>query len=72
MDDEPITTDENPSVGYMCRVDFEDELGYAAGGVRVHPSIKDIKHNRKCVGGCGIVEVEVRFRRIVEPGTNEH
>jgi hypothetical protein len=58
-------------IGYMCRTDFEHELGYASGGVRVHPSVEDIKHCRKCVGGCGIVEVEVRLVRIVEAGTDD-
>jgi hypothetical protein len=62
--------DPHVEIGYMCQTDFEHELGYAAGGSRVHPSVEDIKHTRRCVGGCGIVEVEVRFRRVVEAGTD--
>jgi len=54
----------------MCQTDFECELGYVAGGVRVHSSIEDIKRTRRCVGGCGIVEVEVRLVRVVEAGTD--
>jgi hypothetical protein len=55
--------------GYMCKVDFDHELGHSMGGSTVYPSVKDLKKHRKCVTGndapCGIVEVEVRVRRIV-------
>lgn len=60
---------ENPGddfvTGYMCMTDFEWELGMACGGNTVYPSEEDCRRHRKCVAGCGIVEVEVRFRRVV-------
>lgn len=55
-------------VGYMCLVDFECELGAAMGGNGVYPSVEDLKANRKCVEGCGIVEVRVVGVRVVQPG----
>jgi hypothetical protein len=58
-------------IGYMCRTDFEYELGAASGGNAVYPSMADIKARRSCAAACGIVEVEVRFRRLVEPGSRE-
>ena len=56
---------------YMCLIDFECELGLASGGNRVYPSIEDIREHSKCVGGCGIVEVEVRATRVVQEPSDE-
>ena len=56
-----------PIVGYMCKVDFECELGMADGGNRVFPSVENLKKHRKCYDQCGIVEVEVSFKSVVEP-----
>lgn len=53
-------------IGYMCKVDFECELGEYHGGNLVYPSIEDIKHHRKCTEQCGIVEVEVVLKRVVQ------
>lgn len=53
--------------GFMCKIDFEDELGAACGGNKIFPSVEDLKANKRCAESCGIVEVEVRFVRIVQP-----
>lgn len=55
-------------VGYMDKVDFDYEIGNAKGGNKVFPSIKDLKENKPCTKECGIVEVEIRLRRVVEKG----
>lgn len=49
------------TIGYMCKVDFDHELGAAKGGNVVYPSVEDLRENRNCVnsGGCGIVKVKV-------------
>lgn len=52
--------------GYMCKVDFDWELGCASGGNIVYPSEKDLRERRKCVDECGIVEVRVQFVRVVQ------
>jgi len=63
---EPIWGDEQGVViGYMDKVDFDYELGGAKGGNRIFPSVKDLEENKKCVKSCGIVEVEVRLRRVI-------
>lgn len=59
------------AVGYMCLTDWEFEIGNASGGNRVYPSIEDIKRSRKCVAGCGIMEVRVTGIRVVEPAHEE-
>lgn len=55
--------------GFMCLTDFQEELGSAAGGNTVYPSISDLKENRKCVEQCGIIEVRVVGVRIVQQST---
>ena len=53
---------------YMCKVDFDYELGEAAGGNRIFSSLEDAKENLKCWKGCGIVEVKVTYVRTVVEG----
>lgn len=64
----PMWADDNSDyvIGYMCLTDFECELGGATGGNTVHPSVEDLRKRRGCVDRCGIVEVEVRARRVVQ------
>lgn len=54
--------------GYMCKVDFQCELGCACGGNVVYPSLKDIKERRSCLPQCGIVKVAVVCTEIVDEG----
>jgi hypothetical protein len=55
--------------GFMCRIDWDHELGRAADGNRVYPSVKALEEHHGCVLECGIVEVEVRLVRVVAEGT---
>ena len=61
---------QNYTKGFMYQTDFDHELGNACGGNTIYPSIEDIKKNRRCVGGCGIVEVNVHFVKVVQKGTD--
>lgn len=61
----------SPVIGYMCLIDFECELGAALGGNTIYPDIEDCIERRKCTDHCGIVEVEVRARRIVREPAKE-
>lgn len=56
-------------IGYMCRIDWECEIGASMRGTRIYPSLEDLRRERSCVADCGIVEVEVRIKRLVEKGT---
>ena len=56
-------------IGYMCATDWECEIGIASGGNRVFPSLEDALERLGCAKGCGVVEVEVRFRRVAAGGT---
>lgn len=52
--------------GYMCKTDFDCELGSAMRGNVVYPSVEDLKRSKMCTDECGIVEVMVTRRRIVQ------
>lgn len=56
-----------PIEGYMCKTDFDFELGIASDGIEVYSSIEDLKEWRPCVEGCGIVKVEVRLVEVIQP-----
>lgn len=50
---------------FMCMVDYEVELGSAAGGASVYSSLEDLVENRPCVFDCGVMEVEITKVRVV-------
>ena len=57
--------------GYMCKIDFDFELGAAADGNKVYPSVNALSKGHDCADDCGIVEVEVKLVRVVSEGTGE-
>ena len=54
---------------FMDGIDWQHELGEAGSGTRLYPTAEDARAGEKCIdtGGCGIVEVEIRLIRWVEP-----
>jgi hypothetical protein len=55
-------------IGYMCATDWRYEIGSAADGNRVYPSVDALKRELNCWEECGIVEVEVKIKAtILEP-----
>jgi len=56
----------SPVIGYMCLTDFRCELGGAPGGNTIYSDIEECIEHHKCTKHCGIVEVEVRARRVVQ------
>jgi hypothetical protein len=58
--------DEEDEYLYMCKTDYDYELGNAAGGVPVYSSLADLKEQRSCVRECGIVKVKVTLVEVVE------
>lgn len=51
---------------FMCKTDWDYEIGNAAGGNVVYASVEDLKSNRRCVESCGIVEVKVSLVRVIQ------
>lgn len=54
---------------FMDGIDWQHHLEADASGTRLFPCITTLKRKSPCIdtGGCGVVEVEVRFIRWVEP-----
>lgn len=51
---------------YVCGVDWHHEIGEAPD-VIVYPSVKALKKRRSCWEECGIVELELKVTKWVEP-----
>ena len=51
--------------GYMCKVDFDHELGCALGGNTVYPSLKDLRDNHsEC--HFGSVKVKISLEEVIK------
>ena len=53
-------------VCYMDKVDFDYELGEASGGNRVYASEADLRKRQPCTKECGVVQVEVALKKVVQ------
>ncbi len=58
-----------PRYGYMCKTDFDYELGEAMYGTKIYPSEEDLRRNYSCVEECGIVKVKVIFQKTIQKST---
>ena len=53
---------------FMDGIDWQHHLEADADGTVLYPSERSLRANKTCLkGGCGVVEVEVRLIRWVEP-----
>lgn len=61
--------DEEPRRCFMDGIDWQHHLDADISGTRLFPDIDSLKKGQTCVveGQCGVVEVEVRLIRWVEP-----
>ena len=50
--------------GYMCKIDWDWELGEAMGGTTIYPSLKDLKANHDF--NCGIVKVRISLEEVID------
>lgn len=57
--------------GFMCKIDWDYELGAASDGNKVFPSADALRRAHSSVDACGIVEVAVTLVRVVSEGTGE-
>lgn len=60
--------------GYICTITHDHELGCDAMGTTIYPSVGALKKNTKCWKKsknryCGIVEVEITYKRTMQEGT---
>lgn len=52
---------------YVCGVDFQHEIGDGANDVKLYSSLEVLKKERTCWKECGIVELDIRVKKWVEP-----
>ena len=64
MEDKVIT-------GYMDKIDFECEAGDNPNGNIFYPSEEALLKEMSCAEFCGIVEVEIRLKRVISEGKDE-
>ena len=57
-----------PIYGYMCKTDYQWELGEAHPFTEIYPNIKTLKKARQCVKDCGIVKVRIELEEVIEAG----
>ncbi len=56
-------------IGYMCFIDYNWELSHT--NVHVYESVKALQEARNCGPYCGIIEVEVSFKKFMIEPTGE-
>ncbi|MDB5607762.1 MAG: hypothetical protein JWP25_4662 [Bradyrhizobium sp.] len=59
---------ERPVRSFMDGIDWQHHLGADASGTELFPNEESLREKKTCLtGGCGVVEVETRLIRWVEP-----
>lgn len=56
---------------YSCETDWDWEIGEASdleGKMPLYSSIEELKENRSCWDSCGIVELEITFKKVAHLG----
>ena len=51
---------------YVCGVDWQQEIG-ECNDIKLYSSVKALKKARTCWEECGIVELEIKVKKWVEP-----
>ena len=53
---------------YLCQTDWDTDIPMGAQDIKIVTNLKHLKQTRKCVKECGIVEVEIKLKRVVKKG----
>lgn len=61
----PNCTTSQIRTGYMCKVNFDFELGQSSGGSVIYGSLEELKEKHTCFEECGIVEVEITLKSVI-------
>jgi hypothetical protein len=52
---------------YVCGVDWQHEIGEGPNDIKLYSSLEILKKERTCWKECGIVELDIRVKKWVEP-----
>jgi hypothetical protein len=64
--------DDDVVIVYLCGTDFQHHLLCDSSGTTVYPSVAALRRNKTCLDECGIVEIEIKVRRWVQPQNMPH
>lgn len=54
--------------GYMCKIDYTFHLEEDINGSKIYPTVEALKNKHFCAEECGIVEVEIKLRKVIKNG----
>lgn len=57
----------NSKTSFVCGVDFQHEIGEGPNDIKLYSSLEVLKKQRTCWRECGIVELDIKIKRWVEP-----
>ena len=58
----------NDVEGYMCKIDWDHEIGTAHDGNRVYPSLEALQVHHTSWKDCGVVKVSVNLLEVLVEG----
>lgn len=59
--------------GYMCMITFDWEAGLGgAPKVSVYSDLEELRKAHNCIDNCGIVEVEIVFKKVIKKAIPEN
>ena len=53
---------------YVCKTDFDYHIPDDMHGIQIYFTEKDLRRDRECVAECGVVEMEIEFSKVIDPG----
>ena len=56
---------------YIDQVDWMHEVGHAADGNMIYPSLESIQTYCSCAEHCGVIKAEISFIETVLPGSDD-
>lgn len=54
---------------YLCTTDWNTELPLGVNDVKIYTSLKTLKNQRTCYKECGIVQIEITKKKVIQKGT---
>ena len=62
---------EDTKFGYMCKTEFDWEIGETTGAYGIYATVEELKDKCKCVKSCGIIKVAISFVEVIKQEDKE-
>ena len=63
--------DDDTAIAYMCGTAWQHDLLCASHGEKIYPTKEALIKGESCTDECGILEIEIKVRRWVQPQNGE-